>query len=501
MWPKFLNPFKKNKKNENPLNYYEFNDKLWGDSFDGTSWAGGWGVEKDFRLIDIKKLQFRSLQLYRENSIASNIFNTFSLGVLDDGLKLKLETNNFILKLDEKEIKQKKNEILNRWNLFAEQKITKNKKDNFRSACEKILNAVLLSGDCLVIIELNKNLMPVIEIVDGLNISNPKISVDKNLIDGVLLDKNTGEEKSFFVDVGLFESVEIKAFSQKGRRRCFLVKSHLSKRINDIRGVPLLSPVMQMINESGKAIKSEQRAGYVNSVLALTHTKAENQIANRKNAGFGSFGGGAEVVQANGAGTVDFKYGQAGMIRGNLNYGESLTSFDTKRPNLNMVEFNERIIDNISSALGIPPEILRKSFNSNYSASRQSTKMWFNQTKSLTKNFTDQFAKYFFSLWLDVMVLNDRISLKGYLDALLRDDTDTLEAWRSHRWAGSSDENIDVYKQARADELAVANGWQTNADIAQKRYDADFYSNARALKQEQDVLNEVYPKGDGVEKV
>lgn len=461
--------------------------------YNGEQFLNGWGLDKDYQVVNTRLLQLRSLQLYRSNSIASNIFSTFLNGVVNKGLRFNSTPNNKVLGLKEDYIKEKRAEIENKWKLFSSRPITKNKQDNFAEVCKKLFLTTMLSGDCLVIVEVNKQGEPVLQLIDGLYIdSGFQGLANQNIINGIEFDPLTGEHKAFYVTSNLVEPIRIPAKTKRGRVKAFLVKSHLTKRVDDIRGLPLLSPVLQMINEAGRSIVSEQRAGYVNSLLALVHTKAENQL-NRMNPLSTSNPAPNQATNVQNASGIDFRYGQSGIVKANLNPNEKFETFKTDRPNVNMMEFNNRITDNIAQALNAPPEILKKAFNSNYSASRQASKDWYKTTDVIADEFSYSFAYVITSLWLDLAVLSGKIKLDGYLEALINNNKDITDSWKSCYFTGSSDENIDVFKQAKADELALKYNWLTNEEITRARYGGDWETNAKKRKEEENEFPTVVP--------
>lgn len=475
---------------ETIVNFYENTN-----GFDGDTFMNGWGFDPAYNGVDLRTLQYKSLQLFRNNSIANNIFNLFNNAVINSGMTLNYIPNNKILKMEEEYLEEVRSEVTERWELYANRKITKDKQANFYDACKNIYHTAMMSGDCLVVVELNKRGEPVIQIIDGIHINKDVIFQDSNkyIKNGVKYDPLTGEPVSYFIENGL-ETIEVLAKTKRGKLRAFLVKSHASKTLSDKRGMPILSPVIQMIHEAGRCIASEQRAGYVNSLLALVHTKAENQLD--RASVFTKPNKYPTSDLANNVKDEGYKVeiGKAGMIKANLNAGETYNSFKTERPNINLMDFLIRIKEDIGQGLGIEPEVLLKMFNSNYSASRQATLSWFNTTKNYSHHFSNQFCKRIFDLWLDNSVLKGNIKIKGYAEALLKNgDQDILDAWRSAYWIGSTDTNIDVLKQAKANQIAVMHGWITNQQVTQQQYKGNWNANANIRKLEEEILATVAP--------
>lgn len=459
-------------------------DSFWGYAGSKTGMSVGFGLTEDLRCVNLRLLQFRSLQLARQNSFASTVFRRLETKVINNGLKLKSQPLDPILTKYGIEPGDFANQVECLWEVWTADKrlVTAKRNMTFGELERVVYNTTKISGDCLVIRSFNKLGLPVIEIVDGINVVQPVITDGKDIIQGVEHDER-GIEVAYYIGYGLNEymPVRVPAFDSRGKRRAWLVRS-TEKRIDERRGLPILAVVMQNINEIGKYLDSEQRAALVNSLISVVHKKDANQPL--KPDPF-TKAGRETLVEQYGTTPLTFKEMQPGFIMSNLASGEDVHSFDTSRPNVNFAKFYEVVSKIMSAALEIPPECLFLEFNSNYSASRQAKLELEDFIKKELAIFTEKFERPIFYDWLDGMILSSRIKAPGYIESINDESRfDILGAWRSCSWRGLPKSNVDGLKQAKELEILTAHGWMTNDQVANEFFENDYYANLTAIKQE-----------------
>lgn len=468
---------------------------------DKLNFFDGFGLTADVRFVDLYTLQVRSLQLARENAYASAIFRRLETKIINTGLRLRCAPNSDILSgmISEEQLQAWTGKTEALWEVWCrDRRLCSVRGDKVFSTLQReAFTTAMISGDCLCIIGLNDMGLPVIELVDGLNIRQPitaNPAAGNILRDGVELDA-AGKEVAYYVETEtdiLKTAKRISAYTETGMRRAWLVRMG-EGRINEVRGMPLLSVVMQNINELGKYLDSEQRAALVNSYIAMSHTRGE-QTPIGSDPLKGAMSKSATVTtQAADGDTpekkVEFGRMAPGFLATQLAPGERIESHDTKRPNVNFAAFAEHCIKTMSYALEIPPEILMLSFNSNYSASRQAVLQLEDYIRKATQIFTTQFNQPIYEIWLDGMVYGGRITAPGYLRSL-RDERlfDVLGAWRNTKWRGLPKTDIDTLKQVKSFVLAIQEGFATRDNIADEYFGSDFDDNVRRLTYENEAL-------------
>jgi len=483
--------FKFWKKDQIKKQYVEgavsFFDFAAGYSGDKTGMFAGFGLTEDLSFVDLKTLQLRSLQLARQNPYAAAIINRLVTKIVNSGLRLRAHPLETILNkiVPEGYLDEWGNNVESLYEVWSRDKrLVCNTKRHTMQSLERIaVYTSIISGDCLVISTLNKLGLPTIQLVDGRNLVNPLDSIDKDIKHGVELN-DKGVEVAYYVNT--LEGVKkVKAYDPSGRRRAWLVGIN-EKRIDDRRRLPLLSVIMQNINELGKYLDSEQRAALVNSYIAVVHTRGEGNVSTNplKNAGT------TKEFESNDP--SNFKRMEPGYFATKLAQGEAIKSFDTSRPNVNFAKFSEYCIKSGSYSVGIPPECLMLEFNSNYSASRQAKLELEDLIKEKTAVFTTDFNQIIYADWLDGMILNGKVKAPFYVKSL--NDINRFEilgAWRSASWRGLTKSNVDGLKMVKELKIAQDNGWMTADQIADDYYDNDFATNMRARKKEAQKMREI----------
>jgi len=340
------------------------------------------------------------------------------------------------------------------------------KQSTIGKLAEQCRQTALVSGDCLVILRMNKITgLPMVELIDGEKVKTPfgKTKNGNNrIVHGVELDKNdrhVAYHVTSFKD-GKYESKRIPAFGEKSGRKISWLVYGTDKRLDSVRGEPILALVLYMLRELDRAMNAEQRAATINGMLPLFIKKTE------KGSGGAGFGQGAIrkdsiVVTDNTGGdsrTVNFQSDLPGKVQ-EMAFGEEPVSFNTQRPNVNFKIFEEMIINTFSWALEIPPEIARLLFTNSFAASRQANNEFnvYLQYRSVT--FGNEFYQPIYKERLISAVLTNQLVAPGLIEAW-RDKWQwrIVGGWTSAVWEGISRPSVDIAKDVKAAVEGISNG-------------------------------------------
>ncbi len=422
----------------------------------------------------------------RENPYASAVFGRLETHVINAGMQLSPSPSYDVLApyTDEEALQNWATRTAELFRIWGEDKrlVTVSRDATFNQLQRKVFRAAMCSGDCLVVFGVSEVTgLPVIEVVDGINVRNDWAPFAENgnpITNGVETDKATGQVVAYYVEneLDMMKTPIRVPVYRGGIRTAWLVKIS-DGRIGENRGLPILSVVMQNINELGKYLDSEQRAALVNSYIAMIHTRAPKQ-APVGNVLKGAIVGETSVTDDNG--TATFRRMQPGFFMTNLNDGEKIEPYDTKRPTISFSPFVETCLKTISFGLGIPPELLMLSFNSNYSASAQAINEMQNHTKQAQSIFVASFLQPIYDQWLTGMILTGKIKAENYL-ATMYDPRyfDVIGAWRSAQWIGLPKSELSVERMVNALSTAVDRNWANDKDIAKQYFGTDVETNIR----------------------
>jgi capsid protein len=159
-------------------------------------------------------------------------------------------------------------------------------------------------------------------------------------------------------------------------------------------------------------------------------------------------------------------------------------------------EFFSTNADLIYATLGIPPEVAMDKFGGAYSGSRAALKSW--EYKMAVDRITlldRQFYKPFYSYWLDIQVLSNKITVPGYLEAMLKKDYTKIEAYKNVRFVGAGVPHIDPLKEVNAERKKLGSIYDnvpltTGDNSAETLGTGDFESILEQAARERELFSE-----------
>ena len=174
-----------------------------------------------------------------------------------------------------------------------------------------------------------------------------------------------------------------------------------------------------------------------------------------------------------------------------LQQGEEPVGFHSQGTDVNFATFEDAILQSIAWANEIPPEILRLSFSSNYSASQAAI----NEFKAyLSKQWMiwgETFCTPVYIDWLLSETLKGRIKAPDLINSWRDPEQyDIFGAWTAVEWYGNVKPSMDMKKSAQASQLLVDEGWSTNAREARGINGTKFSKNIKRLRRENELKAE-----------
>lgn len=471
-------------------------------SWTGDKFFGGFGITKDYDVVDHYLLRMRSKQLFTENLYARGLIRRLLTNEINKGLALEATPDADILGLDREDLAAWSENAERRYTIYGKNpEVCDYRGLRTMGALQRQARLMaIVSGDVLVMLRHNPiTNLPSVDLVDAENVTDPQSDTQvravrnrgNKIVDGVEVDPN-GRHIAFFVEQanGTWRRVPAKG-PRTGRRQAWLYYG-TERLINDVRGTSLLALVVQSLKEVDRYRDAEQRAAVINSMIAVWVEKTENKISSLP------LTGGATRVDtvttqddSSGRKDVQFSGNMPGMMLQELQQGEKPTSYDTRRPNVNFGVFEAAVLSAIAWANEIPPETLMLQFQNNYSASRGATnefKMYLDKERARSG---EEFNDPIYQDWLLSEALNRSIVAPGLLDAW-RDPAqwDRFGAWVMASWAGAIKPNVDLLKEAKAYKVLVEEGWITRDRAARELTGMKFSKAVQQLKTENTLLAE-----------
>ena len=398
------------------------------------------GTADETLLPALRSLQDQSSDLVRNEALGSSILTTLTEGAIGGGLKPNASLDFELLGISETEAQEWGQKAEKLFSLWAKSRDCSFSKElRFADIERLVFRSALQFGDCLVVRREKKNsLFPIcLQLVEGRRLETPiEKTDDLSVREGIELSKETGEVAAFFVrnQEDLLEPKthkKIQKNDKEGNSQALLLKN--TKRIDQTRGEPLLALVAPLIKVLGRYIQGELDVSALSSYISF-------------------------VVKSQDGRSVLPDYGVVGMTEEkksqtptkilpnsvvNLAPGEDIAMLDPKRPSSSFHEFTNHIISIIGSEVGIPGEVLMKSFQSSYSASRasvlQAHKTYTSKRNWMVNNFHSDVWEWF----LSSCIAKGMLEAPGFFDCRVK-----KQAYLQCQWIGEGALQIDPSKEA-----------------------------------------------------
>lgn len=462
------------------------------NTWDGEKFYKGFGAT-EIQTIDYWTLRQRSLQLFNSNLYARGIIRRLVTNEINTGLTPESSPDELIIGVGEDSLNDWTEEIENRFGIWGRQEKVCDwyHKDTFGALQRAARAEALITGDVLVMLrQLQNTRMPAVQLISGNRVQTPwldrpKMPKGNQIKHGVEFDP-AGRRVAYWVQQEDNSYKRVPAWGPRSGRRLAWLVYGTDKRLDDVRGQPILALVLQSLREIDRYRDSVQRKAVINSILAMFIKKTEDKPSTLP------ISGGAvrkdKLAATDGDGTSrDYNIASQipGMVIEELQTGEEPVGFHSQGTDVAFGTFEEAIIQSVAWANEIPPEILRLAFSNNYSASQAAINEFKIYLNKVWMEWGENFCQPIYVEWLLSEVLRNKVNAPGLLDAW-RDPTayDIFGAWTMADWYGSIKPSTDMLKQARGSKLLVDEGWSTNAREARITTGTKFSKNIKRIKRE-----------------
>lgn len=417
-------------------------------------------------------LREESQHLERNNPIGTGALKTNVTKVVGTGLRPKAQVNRRLLGLSDAQA--------NAWERAAE--------DEFALAAETVeidaereqplslLGAtaflrVLADGDLVVNLprfaRRGSPYTTKIQLIEAARICNPQFTADTDtLVAGVRKDPSTGAPKKYYVcsrhpgnrrpmvlrnQRRQYAWQVLRAFADDGTPLALHLKD--KTRPGQTRGVPYLTPVIELIKQLGRYTDAEVMAAVVSGMLTVFVHNDTGNPAFRPAPTPGNPDG-DQALQAEQTG-MELGYGSVIGIRN----GTKVETVNPARPNTAFDPFFIAIARQIGMALELPFELLVKHFTSSYSASKAAFEDAWDYFLRRRHWLACQFYQPIYEAIITEAIFMGRLAAPGFFsDPLIR------AAWLGSTWLGDAPNQIDELKAANAAEKRMAIGLTTLAE-------------------------------------
>lgn len=479
----------------NALGEYGFGGGFGWRSDNGSKFPGGFGPT-ELLTADYWTLRARSSQLFEVNLYARGLIRRLVTNEIAVGLHLEATPTEKLLGFEEDALADWSEDVELRFALWqsdpwlcdhAEQR-------TFGALQVEARMEALIAGDVLVVLrQFQPTQLPRVQLIKGAAVQSPagfvQIAKGNRIEHGVELD-GQGRQVAYWVTQRDGTSRRLPAWGEKSGRRLAWLLYGTDKRLDEVRGKPLLALVLQSLREIDRYRDSTQRKAVINSMLAAFVKKAAAGVGSRPFAA-----GAVRKMSLDGSTTPSASPAESrrynmmdlipGMVIDELEAGEEVVPYPSHGTDERFGQFEEAIIQAVAWANEVPPEILRLSFSSNYSASQAAInefKIYLNKVRTF---YGETFCQPIYTEWLLATVLAGKITARGLLEAW-RDPTryDVFAAWVSCDWSGNIKPSVDVSKLVGGYKALVSEGFITRDRAARELTGTKFSQNVKKLRLE-----------------
>ena len=254
-----------------------------------------------------------------------------------------------------------------------------------------------------------------------------------------------------------------------------------SERPDQYRGVTYLAQVIEPLLQLRRYTESSLMAALIQSFFtAWIVTKTDQTDIPINEVGAGDIAGvpSANPIDNN-LSESENEYEMAPGTVSHLAENEDIKFGSPNIPTTGFDAFVKTFCQQIGAALGEPYEVLMKTFNASYSASRASLLEAWEEFKMRRSWFVADFCQPVYEVWLAEAVARGRIKAPGFFD-----DPLVRAAWCGARWIGPVQGQLDPLKEANAAVVLVDHGFKTHEQVTRELGGGDWEDNVEQLADE-----------------
>lgn len=448
-------------------------------------WRVSGGDSDSDILPELQDLRERSRDLIRNTPIATGAINTKVTNVIGGGLRLHCRIDHQFLGLSEDEADAWEANTQREFNkLWAvSQDCSADRQGNFYELQDLVWRSTLENGDVFALLPLKKRKGNVyslsVQLIEADRVTNKDNKMDtKEMSGGISRDASGAPTHIHILKVHpgsrrfiKTEWQEVAIFGSKtGRRNVLHIFRRL--RIGQIRGIPDLAPVIEVIKQMGTYTDAEVSAAVVSGLFTV-FIESEGGIGNPLDDGSPT----SSTTEDD-----EVKMGAGAII--DLAGGEKVQFADPKRPNTAFDPFMLAVLRQVGVALEIPLELLIGHFTASYSASRAALEQAWKFFRARREWIGAKFCNPIYADWMAEAVELGRIVAPGFLTG----DPAIRAAYLQCQWIGPAKGHIQPLQEIKAEVEAVNLGSKTLDQVTAETTGADWEDVVRQRRKEKRAM-------------
>lgn len=471
----------------------------------GWRWNGG-SPKEDIE-DNLRVLRERSRDAYMGIPIANGTIKTKCTNTICGGLTPTPQVDGEFLGLSDEEAQKLNTQLLREFSLWADQPTCDaDGIDDFYMLQQLAFIGFLMNGDALILFQMKRtpnvpyNLrLRVVEadrlcspgfmdIISPTEIqaSNGKYRVEK-IVQGVetdadgmvvaywICDQHPLASMAATISASHWTRVEIYG-KKTGRRNAVLLLQR--ERAGQVRGVPLLAPVLESLKQIGRFTEAELTAAVISAMFTVFIKKTDQT----EDQPFGEL-----TVQENAPDYLaknDIALGPGAFV--DLAPGEEVQFAEPKHPSTTFESFMNAMVKQLAAATETPSEVLYKQFSTSYSAARGALNEFWRSCEMNRDWFASRFCQAAYEALIYEAVCKGRIRAPGFLV-----DPAVTAAYLHCTWNGPARTSLNPKDEVEAAKMRVDSCFSTAQQETAQMTGGNFMANVRQRKSEAQAKREV----------
>lgn len=296
---------------------------------------------------------------------------------------------------------------------------------------------------------------------------------------------NRHPHSSLAVQSVALDWTRVEAYGAAGRHNVLHVMTR--ERAGQLRGVPILAPVLETLKQLGRYTQAEIDAAVISAYFTVLVKPASVQ----NGPPIGQYI--PQEAQVDSADPGSIEMGQGTIL--SLNPGDDVAFADPTHPNTAYNNFFDAMIKEIGSGMEIPPEVMEKQFTQNFSAARGALNEFWRVCDVKRDDFVDSFCQPVYEQVLAEAVARGRINAPGFFS-----DPARRKAYCACVWPGPARTSLNPKDEVEAAIMRVDAGYSTAQRETAEMTGGDYMRNmeqrmmeAEKMRQLREILNPTPP--------
>jgi lambda family phage portal protein len=417
--------------------------------------------------LNIGPLRARSRHLFMSDPIAGAIIKTLDNYVVGDGLKPQPDVDGKAVGLSKKKTDDMNKLILDEFGLFSEEKRNDWNCQNDLAGNQSVAFLTMLhSGDCPVLLPIKKRPGAEydlkIRMLESDRVCNPfGWNFQTNILDGIEYSPDWEQTSMHVRQIHpgtvfypasvvehFFEWVKVDFFGAKtGRTNALMLIE--PERVEQRRGVPILSKVLEIIKQTDRFIHGHVDAAVIQSFFTVF---IESEFPAQEM--FDSLEDEQRNMLKQFCSRYDIELG-SGLVNF-LRPGSKVNMAKPDLPSAAFYPFIEAICQIVGACVLVPHEILLHSFKASYSASKAAINAFSLRVDTYRARLAKQLLQPIYEDWFSEAVARGIIKAPRFFD-----DIRLKKAWTRCHWTGRGMGSMEPLKEANASRESIYVGYST----------------------------------------